>query len=133
MEVDGTAYSNRLYETGSFFLRETQVNIHRRFDRREDTAPTSLDYTLWYSPFPAILDLAVEDRLEWYSGRIALEQHYVSLPSVFGAEAVWQLYDGEEPQDQYLLRFERCVIEIDFDFPPTDEQMAAAMEKLLEA
>ena len=134
LEVDGTAYSNRLYETGSFFLRETQVNIHRRFDRREDaTSPTSLDYTLWRSPFPAILDLAVEDRLEWYSGRIALEQHYVPLAPAFGAEAVWQLYDGENARDQYLLRFERCVIEIDFDFPPTDEQMAAAMEKLLEA
>ena len=75
----------------------------------------------------------MEDRLEWYSGRIALEQHYVSLPSVFGIEAVWQLYDGENARDQYLLRFERCVIEIDFDFPPTVEQMTAAVEKLLEA
>ncbi|MBQ5928225.1 MAG: hypothetical protein IIW96_03520, partial [Oscillibacter sp.] len=134
LEVDGTAYSNRLYESGSFLLTETQVNIHRRFDREdEENIPRSLEYTLWCSPFPAILDLAVEDRLEWYSGRIALEQHYVPLAPAFGAEAIWQLYDGENARDQYLLRFERCVIEIDFDFPPTDEQMAAAMEKLLEA
>lgn len=133
VEVDGTAYSNRLYESGSFLLTETQVNIHRRFDREdEENIPRSLEYTLWRSPFPAILDLAVEDRLEWYSGRIALEQHYVPLAPAFGAEAIWQLYDGESARDQYLLRFEDCVIEIDFDFPPTVEQMTAAVEKLLE-
>lgn len=131
VEVDGTAYSNRLFETGSFLLTESQVSIHRRFDREDDgAAPRSLDYTIWRSPFPAILDLAVEDRLEWYSGRIALEQHYVALSPVFGADAAWQLYDGERSRDQYLLRFEDCLIEIDFDFPPTGEQMAIAVAAL---
>lgn len=130
-EVDGTAYSNRLYERGSFFITETQVNIHRRFDREDDgTAPRSLDYTVWQSSFPAILDLAVEDRMDWYSGRIALGQRYVPLSPAFGAEAVWQLYSEEEPRDQYLLRFEDCVIEIDFDFPPTGAQMETAIAAL---
>ena len=130
-EVDGTAYSNRLYERGSFFITETQVNIHRRFDREDDgTAPRSLDYTVWQSSFPAILDLAVEDRMDWYSGRTALGQHYVPLSPAFGAEAVWQLYSEEEPRDQYLLRFEDCVIEIDFDFPPTGAQMETAISAL---
>lgn len=130
-EVDGTAYSNRLYERGSFFITETQVNIHRRFDREDDgTSPRSLDYTVWHSSFPAILDLAVEDRMDWYSGRIALGQRYVPLSPAFGAEAVWQLYREEEPRDQYLLRLEDCVIEIDFDFPPTGAQMETAIAAL---
>ena len=130
-EVDGTAYSNRLYERGSFFITETQVNIHRRFDREDDgTAPRSLDYTVWHSSFPAILDLAVEDRMDWYSGRTALGQRYVPLSPAFSAEAVWQLYSEEEPRDQYLLRLEACVIEIDFDFPPTGAQMETAIAAL---
>ena len=134
VNVDGTAYSNRLYETGSFLVTETQVNIHRRFDRREDPdAPTSLDYTLWTSPFPAILDLVVEDQMEWYSGRSALGRHYEPITFASGAESAWQLYDGEEAEQQYLLRFERHIIEIDFDFTPTGEQMATAIEKLLNA
>lgn len=131
-DVENEDYSNRLYESGSFLLKEAEGTIRRRFDRREDpVAPTLLSYTVWVSPLPSILDLTAQDRLDWYSGRSALDYHYEPITFASWAEAAWQLYDGEEAEQQYLLRFKDHVIEIDFDFMPTGEQMATAIEKLL--
>lgn len=127
--VDDDDYSNHLYARGSFLLKETDCRVHRRFDRREESAPTSLSYTVWTSPLSSVLDLAVEDRLEWYTGRTALDYCYRPISTPSGE--VWQLYDGERAVEQYLLRLDTCVIEIDFDFTPTAEQMATAIEKLL--
>lgn len=131
-DVANEDYSNRLYESGSILLREAEATIRRRFDRREDpSAPTLLSYTVWTSPFGSILDLVTEDRIDWYEGRTALGRHYEPITAASGAVDAWQLYDAETAEEQYLLRFEGHVIEIDFDFAPTGEQMAEAIKKLL--
>lgn len=130
-KANGSEYSNRLYESGSFLLREQQVNIHRRFDApRNDLLPTSFAYTVWTSPFAFMMDLAVEDRLEFYENRTYFDSRYESIPPVAGADGAWQLYDKDGARNQYLLRFEGCVIELDFDFFPTEAQLTTAIEKL---
>lgn len=128
----GSEYSNRLYESGSFFLREQQVNIHRRFDApRNDSLPNSFAYTVWTSPFAFMMELTVEDRLEFYENRTYFDARYEPISPIAGAKEVWQLYDEDGAQNQYLFRFEGRVIELDFDFFPTEEQLTTAIEKLL--
>ncbi|MBQ2739366.1 MAG: DUF2812 domain-containing protein [Oscillibacter sp.] len=128
----GSEYSNRLYESGSFLLRETQVNIHRRFDApRNDSLPTSFEYTVRTSPFAFMINLAVEDRIDFYANRTYFDSRYEPVLPLAGAEEAWQLYDEDGARNQYLLRFDGCVMELSFDFVPTEEQLITAVSKLL--
>ena len=128
-DVPGEDYSNHLEKSRSPFLGRTQGSIELRYDRRSgNDYPRELDYTVWSSRFDPLLDLAQEgeQNSRWNWGT------YQSIPSAAGAQAAWQLYEDGAPQEQYLLRFEDRVIEIEFSFSPTPEQMATAIEKLLE-
>lgn len=128
-DVPGENYSNKLEKSRSPFLGRTQGSIELRYDRRQgNDDPRELDYTVWSSRFDPLLDLAQEEEQNsrWNWGT------YQSIPSAAGAQAAWQLYEDGAPQEQYLLRFEDRVIEIEFSFSPTPEQMATAIKKLLE-
>lgn len=58
-------------------------------------------------------------------------EEHVPVDSIpWGAKKAYQLVLGGEAQYRYLLCYERCIIEIDFDWEPDAEQMAIVGEKL---
>ena len=122
-------YSNHLEESSSLFLRYTKGDIELRRDRREgNDAPRDLEYTIWTSRFDSLLDMAEKEVRK----NSILFGTYQPIAAVSEAQATWQLCDEGVAREQYLLRFEDRVIEIEFSFSPTPEQMATAIEKLLE-
>ena len=64
-----------------------------------------------------------EDTSNW-------EEHRSIDPTPWGAREVYQLVLGGEEHYRYLLCYEKYIIEIDFDWEPTAEQMAIVGEKL---
>ena len=122
-------YSNHLEESSSLFLRYTKGDIELRRDRREgNDAPRDLEYTIWTSRFDSLLDMAEKEVRK----NSILFGTYQPIAAVSEAQATWQLCDEGVAREQYLLRFEDHVIEIKFSFSPTSDQMATAIEKLLE-
>lgn len=64
-----------------------------------------------------------EDTSNW-------EEHRSIDPTSWGAKEVYQLVLGGEAHNRYLLCYEKYIIEIDFDWEPTLDQMVIVGEKL---
>ena len=121
---DDYDYSSTLSQTSSLLLRE--ITAYQRPSGKRTLAqgqPERLSYTLWASPFDAMLELAEAERTK-NGGYTAID------PTPWGAEKAWQ---DQEDADCYLLRYETCLASITFDFSPTGEQMAITAEKLRNA
>ena len=134
-------YSRSLQENGTFLLREVEAYQRLRRDASPVTEPQSsaLSYTVWTSPFSALLDRVVEEQFEEaeefrtrYGDIIpAGECEYVPTdPTPWSAESAFVYRSGTDVT--YLLRWENRVALIVFASSPTLEQMATAAGKLTE-
>ena len=132
-------YSRSLRENSSFLLREVEVYQRLRHDAAPLPAEQSGDfsYTVWTSPFSALLDRVVEEQFaqaEEFRSRSsdaipAGECEYSPAdPAPWGAERAFHYRSGRD--EVYLLRWADRVAAISFEFSPTAEQMAAAAGKL---
>ena len=139
-DAQDSDYSRSLRENGSLLLRETEVYQRLRHDTGGVSAEqsVSLSYTLWTSPFDALLDRVVAEQFaeaeEFRAqyGDVLSEGECVYFPTdaaPWGAEEAWQYRSGTD--EAYLLRYTDRVIEICYAFSPTQEQMAVTAEKLM--
>ena len=128
VEVDNDDYSNEMDVNHSLTMTETDVTIRRT--KYSDDYPTSLEYTVWTSQSDSALDMMLQSRMDWYTGRTDKEYSFQAI-DMEGASEAWQLYEYASRRNHYFFRFSDRVIELSMTFTPDETQMATAMEKLL--
>ncbi len=98
----------------------------------------SLDYTVTEVKLPALYGrcraqlLEKEISLNWR--QVSFSTKRIATPcdaAPWGANEAWQVaWENEIPSDDYLLCYDRNLVEISFSWTPTDEQKALVGEKL---
>ena len=118
-----------LTKEGGLLLRRTAAL------QMEADGALVLDYTLWHSPLPAVLDRVVESvQTRTAYNRYSNPYIYHPIaPASFGAVAAWQCEDEGVMQPRYLLRYENCVMELHFGWTPETEEIIQAAERLKQA
>lgn len=133
MEVGEDArYSYLADRQSSFLASKLDASQYPTMDNLE---PPDLDYTLIEVKFAPLYDTFREELLSQYDYRNDYTDHQYFFtiidPSPWGAEEAYQLYWGSnEPMEEYLIFWEDSMLEINFDWTPTPEQMTIVAEKL---
>ena len=101
----------------------------------DNLEPPDLDYTLIEVKFSPLYDTFREELLTQYEDRndYTDHQYFFTLidPGPWQAEEAYQLYWGSnEPMEEYLIFWEDSILEINFEWTPTQEQMTIVAEKL---
>ena len=92
----------------------------------------SLDYTVTVIKLPALYDRCraqlVDKKIEISYRQIDFTMHRIATPcdaAPWGANEAWQVaWENDVPGDDYLLCYDRTLVEISFNWTPTDEQKA---------
>ena len=133
MEVEENArYSCQKEENHSILGTKLEAYQHPTFD---NLVPPDLDYTYITVKFSPLYDIFREELLNQYDYRNDYTEFrylYTAIdPSPWQAEEAYQLYYGSgEPVDEYLIFWEDAMLEINYDWTPTTEQMTITAEKL---
>ena len=133
MEVEENArYSYNKEENHSILATKLQAYQHPTYDNMD---PPDLDYTYFTVKFDPLYDTFREELLTQYDYRNDYTEYqyfYAAIdPTPWQAEEAYQLYWGSnEPMEEYLIFWEDSMLEINFDWTPTPEQMTIVAEKL---
>lgn len=115
------------------------------YDGKEEAYPLeqgvstpSLDYTVTVIKLPALYDRCraqmVEKKIEISYRQIDVVAYRIATPcdaAPWGANEAWQVtWENDIPGDDYLLCYDRNLVEISFSWTPTDAQKALVGEKL---
>lgn len=127
---DDTQYSNRAYEMGT-----PLASIVSGYQSRRQDAPADIPKLFYYHVYRSSLDFALEEVMEWTSydvraSRLSddLKEEQSVDPAPYGAQAAW--YRRHSTSYQYLLRYEDSVLQLYFDWEPTEEQLQTALSVL---
>ena len=136
VEYDGYIYQRRGDE--SVFLGQYDLSQRTRMDDKAGYDMPRLEYTIILIKMPFLYDICKEQLIadkdetndrsvpEGYK-RFYSEQD----PAPWKAEEVYQLaYQDSGTMEKYLLCYEDRIIEIDFDWKPTEEHMNLVAERL---
>lgn len=133
MEVDRDArYSYLAERQNSFLAAKLEADQSPTMDNLN---PPDLAYSLIEIKFAPLYDLFREELLTQYEDRNDYSDYAYYFapidPAPWQAEEAYQLYWGSgEPMDEYLVFWEDTLLQIDFDWTPTTEQMGIVAEKL---
>lgn len=108
------------------------------FPNGTDVFIPSLDYTITEVKLPALYDRCraqlVEKKLDLSYRQFSASLHRTATPcdaAPWGANEAWQVvWENDVPGGDYLLCYDRNLVEISFSWTPTAEQMALVGEKL---
>lgn len=115
------------------------------YDGKEESYPLeqgvstpSLDYTVTAVRWPALYDRCraqlVDQKREISYRQLSFSWERIATPcdaAPWGANEAWQVtWENDIPGDDYLLCYDRNLVEISFSWTPTDEQKALVGEKL---
>jgi hypothetical protein len=136
VNLDGYIRERRSSESlilGQFVMRQ-----HPRFDAKRYAEMPSLEYTITVVKVPFLYDICKNQLIRDYdvTHNIGVPEGYKKLyepqdASLWGAQEVYRLVAQDiGPMNRYLLCYEDCIVEITFDWEPTEEQMAIVTEKL---
>ena len=138
LDVDFDGYIRQNRHDESVFLGQLDVNQWPRFDAapavRADVP--SLNYTLTLIKVPALYDWCKESVLNKRTDKVGLDysiliDHYEKIDAApWLAQEAYQLHWSESVLNKYFLCYKDRIVEIDFDWTPTEEQMRIVAEKL---
>ena len=108
------------------------LDVRQYLSRGKDAgapAPRWLNYTVTRVKAAALYGLCRDDLLHQYD---RYQRHYHPIdPAPWGAREAYQsAYEDSGPMDSYLLCYPDRIVEIEFDWTPTQGQMALVAEKL---
>ena len=113
---------------GQFVLRQRP-----RFDADNYKELHQLEYTMVFVKLPAFYDIC-KTRLVYEGEKLhpINESQYIAQDAMsWGANEVYRLYDSVYGwENKYLLCYDDLIVEINFDWEPTQEQMKIVGEKL---
>lgn len=136
LDVDFGGYIRQNRHDESVFLGQLDVNQWPRFDAAPSVRVPSLSYTLTLIKVPALYSLCKGCILNRWTDTtieegIILTNHYERIDAApWLAEEAYQLHFSEGILNKYLLCYKDRIVEIDFDWTPTVEQMKIVAEKL---
>lgn len=134
IDFDGYIRENR--ESESIFLGQRVVHQWPRFDTAPSVKVPSLSYTLTIIKAPALYDWCKDSVLNKREDKVAEDgfviiSHYEEIDAApWFANEAYQFHFSEGILNKYLLCYDDRIIEIDFDWEPTEEQMRIVAEKL---
>jgi len=122
----------------SFLLGQFELYQRPRFDADNYKEMPHLEYKIVFVKVPALYDLCknqlidLKDETDNTNIPEGFKQVYMEQdPTPWGADEVYQLACQDTgPLNRYLLCYEDSIIEISFDWEPTEEQMKIVAEKL---
>lgn len=131
IDTDYTAYSRRLSEKNSFLLSYLEASERPRVDA---LAEPRLNYRILKVKVPFLYDFCLKHMLEDFAhnfGRPVPEisgwEQALSIDAApWGANKAYELSLGDEPQNRFLLCYDKAIVEIDFEW----EADANAIEKI---
>lgn len=136
LDVDFDGYIRENRESESIFLGQLDVHQWPRFDTAPSVKVPSLSYTLTIIKVPALYDWCKESVLNKWTDTtieegIILTNHYEKIDATpWLAQEAYQLHFSEGILNKYFLCYEDRIIEIDFDWEPSEEQMRIVAGKL---
>ena len=133
MEVDYSDYIKERRGNESLILGQLVMRQHPRFDAKNYNDIPQLEYTMTVVKIPVLYEMCKErliyEQEELHS--FGEEEYRVENAAPWGANEVYRLYDFEYgAENVYLLCYDNLLVEINFDWEPTQEQMAIVGEKL---
>lgn len=117
----------------SLILGQLEMWQRPRLDAKNYADIPQLEYTLTIVRFPALYEMCKERLMyEQEVFQTLDEQEYKAENAApWGANEAYRLYDPEYgARNDYLLCYDGLLVEIHFDWEPTEEQMAIVGEKL---
>ena len=136
LDVDFDGYIRQSRESESIFLGQRVVDQWARFDAAPSVKVPSLSYTLTIVKVPALYDWCRESVLNEREDELTEDgsviiRHYEEINAApWLAKEAYQFHFSEGILNKYLLCYENRIVEIDFDWTPTEEQMKIVAEKL---
>lgn len=136
LDIQYEGYIKERRSDESLLLGQFVMHQHPRYDEEHFQMPV-LEYTITEVKLPFLYDFcknsllnAKKDKI--VDGKIDFYEHYESVdPTPWNAEEAYRLYWGSGNfVDQYLLCYEKRIVEITFDWEPTTEQTMIAAERL---
>lgn len=131
IESENTDWSLEQTRNESFLLSNTE---YRQWWLREDMHVPWLEYTVTEVKIPLIYDACKNGLLEALHKQNAngKELFYEAVDATqWGVEDAYRYRQGDHYSNRYLLCYDNVIIEIEFDWEPTPEQMGIVAEKLV--
>ena len=135
-DVKFDGYLREKRHSESIFLGQKVVWQHPRRDIDTPVNVPDLKYTLTIIKVPALYDMCKERILNRRSDTVVeagiiFVDHYEEIDAApWLAEEAYQLHWSEGVLNKYLLCYKDRIVEIDFEWEPTGEQMKIVAEKL---
>ncbi len=132
-EVPETVWSAEARAEESLFVKRTE---YRHWPVPDGQRAPSLEYTVTQVKLPFLYGFLRDGLLRqetdvFQNGTLVFEDHYVPIdPGPWGAEKAYQVMTEGDLMNRYLACYEDRFLEIRFDWPPTEEQIRLAVEKL---
>lgn len=135
-EVPYDGYIREQRSDESLLLGHFVMRQHPRFDAEQFIEMPSLEYAITEIKLPFLYESCKNSLLNKRKdqiayGQVVLVDHYESVDATpWQANEAYRLYQGVGYIDQYLLCYEKRIIEIKFYWEPTSEQITIAVDKL---
>ena len=133
MDADTNVYIKERRDSESLLLGQFVMSQYPRFDAMDYTDIPQMEYTIVSVKIPALYHMC-KNRLFFEQERlnsIAERRYKAQEAAPWGAAEAYRLYDPQYGyQNDYLLCYNKILVEISFNWEPTKEQMEIAGEKL---
>ena len=133
LDVEYDGYIRERRGNMSMLLGQLVMRQHPRYDAENYRNMPQLEYTMTVVRVPALYDMCKERVIyDRENKRYVSPQEYREVDaSLWGAKEAYRLYDLEYGAENfYLLCYDNLLVEINFDWEPTEEQMVIVGEKL---
>lgn len=137
-ELPEAIYTSDWTETAASPLVAVYDGKQEAYRLETGMSPPSLDYTVTAVRWPALYDRCrtqlVEKKIEISYRQVDFVTYRIATPcdaAPWGANEAWQVaWENKVPGNDYLLCYDRNLVEISFSWTPTDAQKALVGEKL---
>lgn len=136
LDVQYDGYVRERSSKESLFLGQFTMWQHPPYETGNFMGVPTLEYTITEIKLPFLYEPCKNSLLnkrkdEIYNGRVIFANHYDPTDATpWGAEEAYRFCGGGEYYDQYLLCYDKRLIEITFLWRPTSEQMAVVADRL---